>query len=82
MYRTVCVFALLRVFVLLVVLAGKPAAANELAQQAFEVLNSRCFGCHGQRFSVPDFNIRDHEGLLAETNAYIVPGKPEESVLW
>jgi hypothetical protein len=64
-------------------------AANEEASlpvQARAVLEKYCFGCHGARFEVKDYNVLDWKSLTArrpdEKSPYVVPGRPEESALW
>ncbi|MEZ6124163.1 MAG: c-type cytochrome domain-containing protein [Planctomycetaceae bacterium] len=57
---------------------------NELAQQAYDILDKRCYSCHGQKFTVADFNIRDHARVIQDMgdDSYVVPGNLEKSQIY
>lgn len=65
-------------------MAASSSQADELLQLATrgtEILKSRCYGCHGERFNgSAQFNVMDSAGLLAE--GYVIPGDHGESAMW
>lgn len=70
---------------------GSASAADpdpQLAAQAYGVLKTYCYRCHGLRFDVEGYNVLNREILLSkvpeEDNElrYVVPGKPDESLMW
>jgi serine/threonine-protein kinase len=62
------------------------SSPSDLGQQARAILKKYCYRCHGVRFEVPGYNVLDRDVLVARRGAdvpvYVVPGKPEESLLW
>lgn len=68
---------------------GEHADVPALASQAHAILKKYCYGCHGSRFEVPGYNVLDRDSLIAappvgkkRKAAYVVPGKPDASLLW
>ena len=64
------------------------AADERLATEARAFLTKYCYDCHGGAKDVGEpLNVADRESLLkrpesAEKHAYVVPGKPDESLIW
>jgi len=48
------------------------------------IFKSNCTGCHGDSVKMKELNLNSEEGALkgSESGAVIVPGKPDESVLY
>ena len=63
-------------------LAGEGAS---LAESARAVLNDYCARCHGVTKKAGSLDVRDEKGLFGEATTgepYLVPGKPDASLLW
>jgi hypothetical protein len=60
----------------------KPAFVFEKDVQP--ILQARCFRCHGDKTQKAGLDLRSKHGLLegGDTGPAIVPGKPEQSLLW
>jgi len=64
------------------------AADERLAAEARGFLAKYCYDCNGGANDVgEDLNVNDRESLLkrpesAEKKPYVVPGKPDESLIW
>ena len=67
-------------------LVPRAVAADDVNQQvterAFGVFKKYCYRCHGRAFEVDGFNVLDHKILTDKDSTYIVPGKPDESLIW
>jgi serine/threonine-protein kinase len=60
-------------------------AGDELSRAAQSVLKSYCYSCHGVDFKVPRLDIMNHRLLVQsrpEQESFIVPGNPDESLIW
>lgn len=68
--------------------ASAAQADPQLATQAYGILKTYCYRCHGLRFDVEGYNVLNREILLTkipeEDNElkYVVPGKPDASLMW
>jgi mono/diheme cytochrome c family protein len=63
--------------------AGADQAGAALAQQARAILENYCHRCHGAGGSNEGgFNFVLHRSKLIESDAYIAPGKPDDSYLY
>jgi serine/threonine-protein kinase len=70
----------------LAALSRAAAADDKLPQQAYAVLKTHCYRCHGIDFKAPGLNVLDADGLRADRGRdlpqFIVPGKLDSSYLW
>lgn len=68
--------------------SGTVAAEPGQAAKAYQVLNERCFRCHGGGSRNADLNVLDRESLTRPrgsgdaTVRFVVPGKSDASGLW
>ncbi len=54
---------------------------SDLAVAGTELLKTRCYGCHGEKFNgSAQFNVMDSAGLFE--HGYIVPANLGESIMW
>ena len=61
------------------------AATAELDQEAFGILKTHCYSCHGVKLSVADRNVLNRETLLrviGDDGAWVIPGDLANSKLW
>lgn len=66
-------------------LSGPLAAqdsAPPLADRAYGLLKTYCYGCHGVKFEVEGFNVLNRDVLLGNDKKYVIAGQPDQSVLW
>jgi hypothetical protein len=63
---------------------GLPRVGGEFAERVAPILASHCLSCHGERIQRSGFDARTEESILrgGKRGAVIVPGKPEESLLY
>lgn len=54
----------------------------ELATQGFQFLKTYCYRCHGLEQKSEGLLVLQRDGLIAHEKKYLVPGKPDESLLW
>ena len=52
---------------------------SEVSKQAFELLRTRCFQCHGEQLQHEKMDVLDRESLIAK---YLTPGDPKDSAIW
>lgn len=52
-----------------------------VSRQAFELLRTRCYQCHGEQSQYENLDVLDRESLVAQEK-FLVPGDPEKSTLW
>lgn len=57
----------------------KPLDKTEVAKQAFELLRTRCYQCHGEQFQYKSLDVLDRETLIGE---FVSPGEPDKSAIW
>ena len=57
-------------------------ATAQLADRAYGLLKTYCYGCHGVKFEVEGFNVLKRDVLVAGEKKYVVAGQPDQSVLW
>lgn len=65
--------------------AAEKAEGDALALKAHNILQMRCFKCHGSNFEVPGLNVLDRESLVQQKPnelPYITPQAPEKSALF
>src|SRR5687767_15069172 len=66
--------------------AAPPAAGSGLAERVWPLLNAKCFSCHGndEKKIKAKLDLRTREGALkgGESGPALVPGNPEESLLY
>jgi serine/threonine-protein kinase len=64
--------------------AARAAEADgDLARQGPEILKKYCYECHGAKMVKPPLDVTDREVMLkGRSKPYLVPGKPDQSVLW
>jgi serine/threonine-protein kinase len=59
---------------------------GRLARAAYELLRTRCHGCHGVQYMVTALDVLDRDALVRPRDGgqspYLVPGSAERSVLW
>ena len=71
----------LPVLTALLVTENTTANASDLAAEAHRVLKSRCYSCHGQKFSGnSQLDVLDVAGLVEQ--GYVIGGEANESYLW
>ena len=68
---------------------GKEASSNSESPLGFArdikgILSKFCFECHGVEYKEAELDLRTVESILAggESGPAIVPGKPDESILF
>ncbi len=61
-----------------------PAAARAFDTEIAPILTKHCLECHGRSFRKGKLSLSTEDAALAggESGPVIVPGKPEESLLW
>src|SRR5688500_14073372 len=63
--------------------ADAPAATEDgLAKQAYGILMTQCYRCHGNQKRVEGFDVSARDTLVSEERQYIVPGDLENSQIW
>jgi hypothetical protein len=74
---------------LTLLVAGAFARAQGDARPTFEsdilpIFNAHCLQCHGGVHQKNDLDLRSHAAIMkgGKSGAVIVPGKPDESLLW
>ena len=76
-------FLLTVVAVLCGAAAPAQAADEELAENAYGILKKHCYQCHGVQFNgSAQLNVLVRDSLVKAESEYIVPGKPDDSVVW
>src|SRR5688500_11166918 len=53
-----------------------------LAKQAYTILMTNCYRCHGNQKRVEGLDVSLRETLVATDRSYIAPGNLEKSELW
>jgi len=73
-------FALVAAVLLPMTLVGD----DDLASRTLSVFRTKCSACHGSDLKEPESNFGhvDDLGLLARDAQHIVPGRPDDSVLF
>lgn len=57
-------------------------ATSPLADRAYGILKTYCYGCHGVKFEVEGFNVLKRDVLLGAEKKYVVAGKADQSLIW
>jgi hypothetical protein len=75
--------------ILLSMLVASVCCASRAAEPSFEtdvlpILQANCFGCHGEKTQKAELSLTTQARLLegGESGEIVVPGKPEESLLY
>ncbi|MCA9074882.1 MAG: hypothetical protein KDA93_07615 [Planctomycetaceae bacterium] len=59
---------------------------TDLAHQAYNILKSRCYKCHGEQVKIPKLFVLERDSLTADRGPdlvpYITPGDLENSMIW
>ncbi len=79
-------FQKIRAGMLAVLFAGSSAraAAIHFDKDVAPIFQANCASCHGTQVKMKDLNLTTEESALkgSETGAVVVPGKPEDSILY
>src|SRR5260370_2192992 len=77
---------LIRAGMLAALLAGPSAWAETVhfEKDVAPIFQANCTGCHGTQVKLKDLNLTTEETALkgGESGAVVVPGKPEDSILY
>ncbi|WP_367874187.1 PSD1 and planctomycete cytochrome C domain-containing protein [Luteolibacter sp. Populi] len=68
--------------VLVMVMAGHAAEVPDFNREIRPILSDRCFACHGFDAKAREAELRLDVAEAAYADKAIVPGKPEESLVW
>src|SRR5258708_5827336 len=51
----------------------------ETSRQAFELLRTRCYQCHGEQSQFENLDVLDQRIMLKN---FVTPGEPQKSAIW
>ncbi|MEZ6143924.1 MAG: c-type cytochrome domain-containing protein [Planctomycetaceae bacterium] len=59
---------------------------TDIAHQAYNILKSKCYKCHGEQVKIPNLFVLERDTLIADRGPdlvpYITPGQLDRSMIW